>query len=120
MPETQIPLDETQIKLDQLIQENLDGNPGEKRAARAIPRDERATADLLADDDRMDRLAKAADVDRENIIDAAIRGKNVMFVVVDDNGAPSDGFLALSEVDGEAKSGRKGSSPKTSEAAAST
>lgn len=88
----------TPRQLDQLIAENQLSNPSEKRVARSLPRNHEATKGLLNDKRRMEALADLAEVDRDKIIDAAIRGNNVTFVVIDDEGAPSDGMFAVADL----------------------
>lgn len=84
--------------LGELIAQTHANNPPEKRAVRNMPRDHDATKALRADENRMDALADLADVPRDRLIDAAVRGGCVTFVVVDEDGVPSDGFFELDEL----------------------
>lgn len=104
-----------QNALEDLVVENRRTYSPELTAARSQPRDEQATTDLKGDSDRMDRLAELAEVEPERVVDVAVRGRNVTFVVadgLDDSGAPtgaiSTGFFALSDLDGSGKRKRAG------------
>jgi hypothetical protein len=106
-----------QNALEDLVVENRRTYSPELTTARAMPRDQQATDDLKGDSDRMERLADLAEVEPERIVDVAVRGRNVSFVVadgLDDAGVPtgaiSTGFFALSDLDGgdKAKARKRG------------
>lgn len=93
--------------LEDLIAENRETFSEELMVARAQPRDEQATADLKGDPDKLAKLAELAEVDPEDIVDAAVRGTNVTFMVKDEETALSAGYFPLTALKGSATAKRK-------------
>lgn len=87
--------------LEDLIVENQRTYSPELMQARAVLPNGQATADLQADDEKLDRLADLAGVAREDIVGVAVRGANVTFMVKDAQTAVSAGFFPLAELDAD-------------------
>ena len=87
--------------LEDLIVSNRETFNDEIRAARAIPRDTRATSDFKSDEAKMKKLSDLADLpEGSRIHDCAVRGANVTFQVADKDGVLSAGFFPLESFDG--------------------
>lgn len=96
--------------LEDLVVENRRTYSDALNAVRAVPRDGAATMRLLEDDARMDRLAELAQVERGRILDVAVRGVNVSFMVADEldgngqpTGAVSSGYFPVADLDAGTK-----------------
>lgn len=92
--------------LEELVVAHRENNPPELVTAFATPENGVASAELAKDEDRLEKLAELAEVEREQIVATAVRGQNVTFRIEEEDGALSRGFFPLSALEGGAKASK--------------